>query len=104
MSQIYFSNDSWNKETFEEKLERMKLDKFKKDYPMFSDIDLVIKLMKNKIKIYNENVIRELISILMVKIENKILLHIKNNMIGGDFNKCMVLLHLMENQVNLLVY
>ena len=53
--------NSWNfyqEETFEEKLNRMKLDKFKKDYPMFSNIDYITRIVKSKIKIYSEDIMR----------------------------------------------
>lgn len=45
-------------ETIEEKLERMKMDKFKKDYPMFSNIDNIIKALQSGIKIYNNEIIK----------------------------------------------
>lgn len=39
---------------FEEKVELMRKDQFKKKYPMFSNIDEVIKKVKSGIKIYSE--------------------------------------------------
>lgn len=64
---IFYTDDCWQnevtkilrilpldkEETFEGKLERMKMDKFKKDYPMFSNLDKVIESIKTNIKVHS---------------------------------------------------
>ena len=60
MSGIYFTEDHWSfKETFEDKLERMKLDKLKKDCPIFSNIEYIIVILKSGLLIYSEDIVKE---------------------------------------------
>lgn len=46
-------------ETFEEKYEKMKMDKFKKDYPIFSNIQHILNFGKTGYKIYNSEYLKE---------------------------------------------
>lgn len=62
MCGIYLSSECWSfEETLEDKLERMKLDKFKKDYPMFFNIEYIIEVVKSEIKVYNNDIMRGLL-------------------------------------------
>lgn len=60
MSGIYITEDHWFfEETFEDKLERMKLDQLKKDCPIFSNIEYVFKILKSGLLIYSEDIVKE---------------------------------------------
>lgn len=60
MSGIYITEDCWFfEETFEDKLERMKMDKLKKDCPMFSNIEYIIAILKSGLSIYSEDIVKE---------------------------------------------
>lgn len=60
MSGIFLTEDHWNfEETFDDKFERMKLDELKKNYPMFSNIEFVIKILKSEILIYSKDIVKE---------------------------------------------
>lgn len=48
--------DPYFYETFEEKIERMKLDSFIKEYPMFSEMKYVLKILKSGIRIYSNSI------------------------------------------------
>lgn len=45
-------------ETFEEKINKMEMDKFKKNYPIFSNIERVIDLVKPKNRIYSNEIMK----------------------------------------------
>lgn len=75
---IYFAPDYWSirigegiidmwsltttpSETIEDKIKRMQMDKFKKDYPMFANIEDIIEKVKLNIKIYNNDIMNTII-------------------------------------------
>ena len=61
--EIYFTEDYWKiseEEIYKMKLVRMKRDKFIKEYPLFSNIDDIITLVKSGVKIYNNDIMREI--------------------------------------------